>query len=282
MMEHLRLYFRAPTAHYRVPFTYKVRHSYPIPPYSTVIGMLCNVLGDREAINRFLNQPFGIYIAGKYQTLTREYTWLRNLGSKSHSSRFYSNNSRYFSQFAEHPGGQSPVVLDVLNDVETIIYLTHPDSHILIRLQENLFHPERWINHLHLGRAEDWVVPESTNWVRLLPSEKADIAWTADRGYYFWLPHPEETWKLGEWGDRQEYTELFDKIMGSPQLVCALYSKVKVRNEKGRSWEIRNFNHVRTKLCRGQIPLVQFGRLPRVMVDPEFLLPVFPAHIAWR
>ncbi|AEG14216.1 CRISPR-associated protein Cas5 family [Desulfofundulus kuznetsovii DSM 6115] len=281
-MEYLRLCFKAPTAHYRIPFTYKVRHSYPIPPYSTVIGLLCNILGEEGTIACFLGQPFGLYIVGRYQTLTREYTWLRNLEPKSHYKRFLSKDSRHSGQVAEHPGGQSPVVLDVLNEVETTVYLAHPDCDVLARLQENLFRPGRWINHLHLGRAEDWVVPEGVGCITLFPSSEVDPAWTVDRGYYFWLPHPEETWELGEWGDRQEYTELFGKIMGSPQLVCTLYRKVKVRNEKGKSWGIRNFNHVRAKLCRGQIPLVQFGSLPRVMVDPEFMLPVFPAHIAWR
>lgn len=41
----LRIRIYRPQAHYRVPFTYQRRHTYPIPPYSTVIGFLCNVLG---------------------------------------------------------------------------------------------------------------------------------------------------------------------------------------------------------------------------------------------
>jgi CRISPR-associated protein Cas5, N-terminal domain len=44
----LRLKIYQPQAHYRVPFTYQRRHTYPIPPYSTVIGLLCNVLGIRN------------------------------------------------------------------------------------------------------------------------------------------------------------------------------------------------------------------------------------------
>ncbi|MGB9677695.1 MAG: CRISPR-associated protein Cas5, partial [Candidatus Ratteibacteria bacterium] len=37
-----------PQAHYRIPFTYQRKHTYPIPPYSTIIGLLCNVLGIRN------------------------------------------------------------------------------------------------------------------------------------------------------------------------------------------------------------------------------------------
>ena len=41
----MRLVIYQPHAHYRVPFTYQRRHTYPIPPYSTVKGLICNVLG---------------------------------------------------------------------------------------------------------------------------------------------------------------------------------------------------------------------------------------------
>jgi len=44
-MKALLIKIYQPTAHYRMPFTYQRRHTYPIPPYSTVIGFLCNMLG---------------------------------------------------------------------------------------------------------------------------------------------------------------------------------------------------------------------------------------------
>jgi len=44
-MKALLIQIYQPTAHFRIPFTYQRRHTYPIPPYSTVIGLLCNLLG---------------------------------------------------------------------------------------------------------------------------------------------------------------------------------------------------------------------------------------------
>jgi len=41
----LRLQLYQPHAHFRIPFSYQRRHTYPIPPYSTVIGFLSNLLG---------------------------------------------------------------------------------------------------------------------------------------------------------------------------------------------------------------------------------------------
>ncbi|NPV53472.1 MAG: type I-B CRISPR-associated protein Cas5 [Firmicutes bacterium] len=283
-MECLRLQFKAPTAHYRVPFTYKVRQSYPIPPYSTVIGLLCNVLGIGETIDAFLSQPFGLYIAGRFQSLTHEYTWLRNMKQEEHIKRFKDRSRREIDQVPEHPGGQVPVTLDVLNEVETVVYLIHPCREILMQIHDNLFYPEVWLSHLHLGRSEDWVVPENISVVTPLPSLEVEPIWTKDRGYYYWLPYPEDTWELDKWGNRKEYEELFRKAMGTPQLVTALYRKVEEPKGNGEFWKIRNFNHIRAKICSGQVPLVEFGSLPKVLVDPdpELMLPIFPACILWR
>ncbi len=44
----LRLLLYMPQAHWRVPYAYQRRHTLALPPYSTVIGLLCNLLGIRN------------------------------------------------------------------------------------------------------------------------------------------------------------------------------------------------------------------------------------------
>ncbi|MEM4402583.1 MAG: CRISPR-associated protein Cas5, partial [Candidatus Caldarchaeum sp.] len=82
-----------------MPFTYQRRHTYPIPPYSTVIGFLCNVLGiddqkKKETIGVRSTVLYGelkkikISIAGRFASKTTEYIWFRNLSKSAHIDRF--------------------------------------------------------------------------------------------------------------------------------------------------------------------------------------------------
>ncbi len=87
----LRLRAYQPQAHYRIPFTYQRRYTYPIPPYSTVIRFLCNALGlpgphaDEVLAHLRCTQ---IAIAGTFATKVSEYLWFRNLNLEKHVERF--------------------------------------------------------------------------------------------------------------------------------------------------------------------------------------------------
>jgi CRISPR-associated protein Cas5, N-terminal domain len=79
-MKILKLKIYQPTAHYRIPFTFARRHTYPIPPYSTVIGLICNVLGIADQKNENfekIKNGLSLAIYGEYEFLNREYVWLR-------------------------------------------------------------------------------------------------------------------------------------------------------------------------------------------------------------
>ncbi len=165
----LRLLLYMPQAHWRVPYAYQRRHTLALPPYSTVIGLLCNLLGIRNPygegapcrctvcgqiwrhnllangselppptnesegpapqndINALLYHELvhqlELSIAGTFATKTTEYTWFRNLNASAHKDRFGSETNRILDFTAEHPGGQQPVSIDILNDVHLIIHI---------------------------------------------------------------------------------------------------------------------------------------------------------------
>lgn len=191
----LRLKIYQPHAHYRVPFTYQRRHTYPIPPYSTVIGLLCNVLGIRnlkgegepEDENYKKLKELQISIAGRFESKTTEYTWFRNLLKNSHIERFSSIHIRTINGHIEHIGGQVPVLIDILNDVRLLIYLAHSDEDFLKMIKANLETPSRRLYPLHLGRAEDWIVLEEI-------SEIIEVGYRekipdGNYSYFFWIPN---------------------------------------------------------------------------------------------
>jgi CRISPR-associated protein Cas5t len=184
----LRLRIYQPQAHYRVPFTYQRRHTYPIPPYSTIIGFLCNVLGyDGIPVEHEKLKKIKISIAGRFESKTTEYTWFRNLAKSAHVERFGSVENRSVGGHVEHIGGQSPISIDVLNDVRLVIHLAHEDCSFLKDIRSSLENPISRLEVLHLGRAEDWIVIEELSKVMCISSfEVCRI--DADFRHFLWIP----------------------------------------------------------------------------------------------
>lgn len=269
----LRFNVSLPSANFRVAQSNNPRRTYPMPPYSTVIGLLANIIGNQENIDMMLAEPFALGIACKYENMTREYTWLRNLNSEMHKRRFYFKDNRMCQGVPEHPGGQSPITIEVLNEVTVVIYLQHPQQEIEDILLNNYNRPETWISHLHMGRSEDWAIIDSVNKMELLLSNKPG-SFKQAASYYQWLPLPEYAFGLEGLIKRNDYEGLYNKIQGSAVLVTSFYERVKMNEAV-----IRNFDHVPAHLCRSQIPFLDDFSLPSLLTDEELHLPVFLCHL---
>ncbi len=234
-----------PTAHFRVPFTYSRRHTYPLPPYSTVIGMLANLLNIRSQEDPLFRDILGLRlsVAGSFQTRITEYVWLRNLARNAHITRFGSVHRRSFQGLPEHPGGQIPVRLDVLENVTLWLVFAHENEEFLHNLQRAFQHP-RPRDVLHLGRAEDWIILEETGEVQPI----ADLV-EVDRfgGYvpwFHWIPEPKALW-IPEEMDFDVNETSWAAMGGLRQRITTLYQVVDGR---------RVFHTVEVKLVEGNWP----------------------------
>ncbi|MCS7164425.1 MAG: type I-B CRISPR-associated protein Cas5b [Thermodesulfovibrio sp.] len=260
-MRVLKLKIYQPQAHYRIPFTYQRRHTYPIPPYSTVKGMLCNLLGIRKGIERIENKisdddmmklkklmQLKVSICGNFQSKSSEYIWFRNLSKNSHIERFGYSENRKVSGGIEHPGGQMPVIIDILNDVEVVIYLFHENSGFIEIIKKSfLEEPSMRIYPLHLGRAEDFIVISEISEIDLKVLEVE-----ANYDKFFWIP--ERIYKNNECNFE------FNKIIGITYNLPTFYFI-----SSGR----RNFEYARFKLNDGDLGGI------RMFFDEIEKLPVF-------
>lgn len=289
----LRLVLKAPSAHFRIPQTSNPRQTYMVPPYSTVIGLIANLAGKEALISRLLKVPFALSILCRYEAVSREYTWLRNLEKSKHKDRFGDFNNRTYSGAVEHPGGQSPVTFYLLNNVETVAYLFHPDEELVGMIIDNAGNPERWISHLHLGRSEDWAVLENIKEIDFKvcqhPGELSE-----GRNYWGWVPKPEKDKSTmqfcGEEDTRRAYKVLYERLSGGCFLVPSVYRKVPVeivlgsaKNKKNKNEkkivEIRNFSYIPARAARMSIPLNPDDTVLPILCDPEKSLPIIPALI---
>ncbi|HEW92424.1 MAG TPA: type I-B CRISPR-associated protein Cas5 [Thermotogaceae bacterium] len=235
-MKILQIHLRAPTAHFAIPFAMSIKRTFPIPMYSTAIGIVCNALKYKEKIEKFLTSQFSMAIIGDYGSMQYEYTWLRSFSLKHHKRRFPGKEDRRFMGEVEHPGGQMPNVVSYLLDADFRIYVKAPLD-ILKMIMESFLSGD-WITHLHAGRAEDII---DFFEVDLLDIQVEKIYETNG---YTWIPSPEFA-DL----DFKDYESLFNTIGGSIFLVSTIY---KVSNGK------RHFERIRAKLYNGGIPLINF------------------------
>lgn len=162
-MNVLRLKLFQETACYKKPHAAKVSETYPLPPFSTVKGMLHAVLDARTLI------PMKLCIQGEYDTIISDY------------------QTHYF--FKENKTAEFALTVDGLgvarefNDITTMpiyrhllyhVYLTifvQAEESILQQLQERICSS----TPISLGRWEDLVRVDECKMIELHEVEEADL-----------------------------------------------------------------------------------------------------------
>lgn len=259
-MKSLLIKIYQPTAHYRMPFTYQRRHTYPIPPYSTVIGFMCNLLGiDHQGKEQYDKlKKCKLSISGKFEQKLTEYIWFRNLSKKSHEKYFGSTETREKNGEINHIGGQSPMRIDVLENMHLNIHLAG-DEDFLRELETNLYNPVNRLETVHLGRAEDWLVFESIQLVELEKSER-------DKNYnhFFWIPQ--------HIGADETIAFDFDKADGLFYNL-PVFATIKDYDKTHNRHAERSFTYMRSKLNDGAITGMEY------LYDEQSGVPVFLADL---
>ena len=203
-------------------------------------------------------------IAGRFEYKTTEYIWFRNLSKESHINRFGYVENRFINGHIEHIGGQSPISIDILNDVRLIIYLSHNDENFLGEIKSNLENPVNRLEVIHFGRAEDWVVFEEISDIfdiTEFPYKQFD----ADFKNFFWIPENIYT-------SAYHQSNTFDRISGliyNLPTFCSVQDFDKTYNRHGQ----RIFQHIKVKLNDGLFVNQSF------LFDKELGLPVFLAEL---
>lgn len=265
----LRLKIYQPHAHYRVPFTFRKRHTYPIPPYSTVIGLICNVLGIRDQSDenfKKLKSGLSLAIYGNFESITKEYVWFRNLQKEYHVEKFGIIENRKDQELPEHPGGQMPTRIDVLENVRLVVYIALSDEEFLETLKNAFIEPTKRVYPLHLGRAEDLIVfdgkkDEAVKIIKIDTSKKKPFYGRFE--FYTWIPDPEQ----GEiFIDKKLYNEFYQRVKGSSHLITSFYE---LKNG------VREFVRISVKLFeQGDFPFY-FGKPFEFVKDEELDIPLF-------
>lgn len=160
-MNALRLKLYQQTACYKKPYAFKVAETYPLPPHSTVKGMVHAILEANELI------PMQISIQGNYDTLVTDY--------QTH----YFFKTEKTDEFALTVDGLGidrelkdittmPIYSHMLYNVNLLIHI-HAAEDVLERLGQRIHEGNV---HLSLGRWEDLVRVDACERVELAEAQE--------------------------------------------------------------------------------------------------------------
>ncbi|MFW6030433.1 MAG: type I-B CRISPR-associated protein Cas5b [Halanaerobiales bacterium] len=153
-MEAIRLSLYQNLVNYRKPTSFQLKESYPLPPYSTVSGMIHYVCGFKEY------KPMKISIQGKYHSKVNDlYTRYEFAGARYEKGR---HNLRVKEIVVDKKTGdnkekhygiiQGVSTAELLVDVNLLIHIMPEDYSLIAVIKEALTRPNEYIS---LGRRED-------------------------------------------------------------------------------------------------------------------------------
>lgn len=162
-MKAVRLKAYQQTASYRKPSSFVIRESYPLPPYSSVIGMIHTACGFDGYV------PMQVSIAGTYfSSVSEAFTKYEFGGMKYEAGRHQLAVNDNDTLLGINRGLGH---IQLLVDVQLLIYIIPTDETKIDEIKHGLLYPQ---TYLSLGRHEDLLRIDEVEEVELKEIEIED------------------------------------------------------------------------------------------------------------
>lgn len=173
-MKSIRLKLKQNLVNYKLPTSFQLKETYPLPPYSTIIGMIHN------ACNYLEYKPMQISVQGKYHSKVNDL-----------ATRYeFKNGMTYDSTRHQLKVGDYGISIGVsnvelLSEVELLIHIV-PEDQSLVEEIYNAFKTPR--DYISLGRREDLVVIDEVKVVEILEERVRGENLRINRDYKAYIP----------------------------------------------------------------------------------------------
>lgn len=157
-MKAIKLIANQTLASYRKPSSMQIKETYPLPPYSTVIGMIHFACGFEEYVD------MEISIQGNY------YSKLNELYTRyEFKPGPYEDGRHQLKVVSEKDGSNTgitvgPASIELLSNVELVIHIKPEDENLLDTIYQGLKVPKEYMS---LGRREDLLSVKSVEIVEV-------------------------------------------------------------------------------------------------------------------
>ncbi|KOC30896.1 type I-B CRISPR-associated protein Cas5b [Clostridium botulinum] len=159
---------------YKKPTSFQLKETYPLPPYSTVIGMV------HAACEFSEYKDMDISIQGKYHSKVNDlYTRYEFAGASFEDKR---HNIKLKGKDKYYGAMRGVSTAELLVDVELLIHIRPKDEKLIPIIYENLKYPKEYLS---LGRREDIVRIEQ---VEIVDVEEIELEEEISLKYDAYIP----------------------------------------------------------------------------------------------
>lgn len=242
-MKTVRIELYQPFANYRPHYSMQVRHSYPLPPPSAVLGLIHRVLGMKPGIKYKEKgetiKGLDMAILGRYGGIGWDYQWLLAPQKEKDRNILFTSS---ISPLQNIKFKQVPGKIQLLIDVDLILYIRIDYGKYERETQEEVKDKLKWKNEddalnsikeafitpaqtPFLGREEDLIIVRKVDIVEISEQEVYEL-----KNYSAWIP--------------VKIAKEFD-IYGPIYNLPGYYEKKEIKinyEKKTMTWWIRDFN----------------------------------------
>lgn len=173
-MRAIRVRLRQNMVNYKKPTSFQLKETYPLPPFSTVIGMVHSLCGYTEY------KPMQVSVQGKHFSKVNDlYTRYEFKNGMPYDS------ARHQLKVGEYGVGQGVATAELLVDVELMLHIAPDDQSLIEEIYAALAHPKEYPS---LGRREDLVTIDEVKIVTLSETVLEDQI-QAHNDYYAYVPY---------------------------------------------------------------------------------------------
>lgn len=170
-MKAIKMKIKQNMCNYREPTSFQQSESYPLPPYSTVIGMIHNACGYTEY------KPMKVGIQGKYHSIVKNLQYIYTFApEKLEKNRPYHIVNETIGIY------RTPQTKELLTDVELLLYIVPESQSLIDDIYNSLLYPREYLS---LGRREDLVVLEE---LKIVEIEKKEEIINIQSEYLHYIP----------------------------------------------------------------------------------------------
>lgn len=173
-MKSIRLKLKQNLVNYKLPTSFQLKETYPLPPYSTVIGMVHNTCNYTEY------KPMKISVQGKYHSKVND---LATRYEFKNGMTF--DATRHQIKVGEYGISRGVSNVELLSDVELVIHIVPEDENLVEEIFNAFKTPHEYIS---LGRREDLVVVDEVKIVEISEERIKDENLRIDRDYRAYVP----------------------------------------------------------------------------------------------
>ncbi len=172
-MKAIRIKLWQDLVNYKKPTSFQLKETYPLPPYSTVIGLVHTMCGFTSY------HPMEISIQGKYFSKVNDlYTRYEFKNGMTYDEK------RHQLKVGDYGVGRGVATAELLVDVELLLHVIPEDQGLVEQIAEAFREP---VEYPSLGRREDIATIQEVKvvWVE---KKEAEEDWKLDNGYGAYVP----------------------------------------------------------------------------------------------